>query len=107
MDFEKIIKALKGIHFVVLRSDDAGYFEAVITGEQLQRLIGQLDFFFGKAVFPSKNKLTSGILRDINAFGGIMPGQTLYYSRGNDGVIFAMLWPWQDKEHITIKIVKK
>jgi hypothetical protein len=42
----------------------------------------------------------------IDDFGGIMAGQTLYFTKQADGVIFAMLWPWQDGIRITLKAGK-
>jgi hypothetical protein len=36
-----------------------------------------------------------------------MKGQTLYFSDNNGSPVFAMLWPWQDKENITLKLGRK
>ena len=106
MEFEEIKKAVKEIRLDTLRLDSDTNFEAVIVKEEMDKLIALLEGFFGSAAFPSKNRLPLQIYESINAFGGIMPGQTLYYSsRGNDA-IFAMLWPWQDGQHTTVKIIK-
>jgi hypothetical protein len=43
----------------------------------------------------------------INGFGGIMPGQTLYFRSEGSESIFAMLWPWQDGIRTTVKIIQK
>jgi len=106
MEFEEIKKAVKEIRLDTLRLDSDTNFEAVIVKEEMDKLIALLEGFFGSPAFPSKNRLPLQIHESINAFGGIMPGQTLYYlSQGND-TIFAMLWPWQDGQHITVKIIK-
>ena len=44
-------------------------------------------------------------LKLANSFGGIYKGQTLYYGTYNSTVILIMIWPWQDKEHVTLKKV--
>lgn len=44
-------------------------------------------------------------LKLANSFGGICKGQTLYYGTYNSTVILIMIWPWQDKEHVTLKKV--
>jgi hypothetical protein len=107
MDFEKIKDAVKEIQFEETRCDDAIHLEAVIVKEELAKLVSCLESFFGSSVFPSKNKLSAKIQQDIKQFGGIMAGQTLYYWSEADTVIFAALWPWQDDEHITFKLIKK
>jgi hypothetical protein len=43
----------------------------------------------------------------VKAFGGIMPGQTLYFKNEGNDTIFAMLWPWQDGIRTTVKIIQK
>ena len=43
----------------------------------------------------------------VNNFGGIMPGQTLYFKGEGVDSIFAMLWPWQDGVRTTVKIIQK
>jgi len=43
----------------------------------------------------------------IEEFGGIRPGQTLYFWNEGKDAVFAMLWPWQDGYHTTVKIGRK
>lgn len=107
MDFEEIRGAVKEINSDALRADDAVYFEAVLLIDDTPKLTLALEHFFGKAVFPAKNSLSFTISRDIDGFGGIMPGQTLYYRSKGGEIIFAMLWPWKDDRHVTVKIIKR
>ena len=44
-------------------------------------------------------------LKIANSYGGISKGQTLYYGTYNSTVILIMMWPWQDKAHVTLKKV--
>ena len=107
MDFEKIKGELKQVNIEELRLDHDNYFEAVIIKEELDKLKGLLESFFGMPAFPSKNGLTQEMRQATSDAGGIMAGQTLYYSDRDADVIFAMLWPWKDGRHITVKIIKK
>jgi hypothetical protein len=51
--------------------------------------------------------LAAQIQKAIAEFGGIRDGQTLYFGNEDKYSLFAMLWPWQDAEHITLKMAKK
>lgn len=107
MDFLQIKNAVKDIRFEEVRFDNDLKFEAVLSIAELTCLTARLTPLFGPAIFPSKQKLSKETNRDIEAFGGIMPGQTLYSYSNEKDTIFAMLWPWQDNQRITLKIVKK
>lgn len=107
MQFTELIKELKEIKFEELRKDSENFFEAVVIKQDLMKLTKILEKFFGIPAWPSKDKISSQVQDTIKDFGGIMPNQTLYFSGGNEGVAFAMLWPWQDGIHTTIKIIQK
>ncbi|HTZ10940.1 MAG TPA: hypothetical protein VMD04_00975 [Candidatus Margulisiibacteriota bacterium] len=107
MDFTKIKEDIKGISFASLRMDCDNNFEAVVVREELERLTCRLEEFFGLPVFPSKNRLSLQIRQTVESYGGILPGQTLYFSNGSEGTVFAMLWPWKDGKRTTLKIIKK
>jgi hypothetical protein len=107
MQFEEIKKEVKEIVFDKLRMDCDNQFEAVILKEELAKLIARLEKFFGSPVWPSKNSLSFQIRELIEGFGGVVSGQILYFSKEGSDTIFAMLWPWQDGERTTLKIIKK
>jgi hypothetical protein len=107
MDFAKIKNAVKEVRFEEVRLDNDEAFEAVIASVDLAKLTAQLTSFFGCAVFPSKHKLSKKMNQAIKAFGGIIPGQTLYSFSNERDTIFAILWPWQDNLHITFKLVRR
>jgi len=98
---------IRKLGFESLRTDTSDYFEAVIIKEELASLQERLKNFLGEPAWPSKNKLSSAIENKINGFGGIMPGQTLYFRNEGHDSIFAMLWPWQDGKRTTVKIIRK
>lgn len=106
MEFERIRNDLKEISFTTLRLDCDNNFEAVIVRQELEKLKERLEKFFGQPIWPSKERLPFHVERVINDFGGIMPGQTLYYWSRQQDIIFAMLWPWHDGLHTTVKVIK-
>lgn len=107
MEFHKIREEVKKIDFESLRTDENDYFEAVIIKKELARLNERLRSFFGAPAPASKNGLTLEMRKKIDGYGGILPGQTLYFRNEGRDSIFAMLWPWQDGERTTVKIVHK
>ena len=107
MEFNEVRQGLKEIPFETLRMDRDNYFEAVIVKNEMTRLNEALNRFFGSPVFPSLSKLSFKAQELINGFGGIMPRQTLYFWNEGSDTVFAMLWPWQDGEHTTVKVIKK
>lgn len=106
MDFIELVKDVRTVPFVTLRVDSEAFFEVVILNDFVGALCVKLEKFFGQPAIPSKNKLPDKAEKTIKLFGGINPGQTLYYWGEGDNAIFAMLWPWQDKKHTTLKIIK-
>jgi len=107
MEFHRIKDEVKALGFEVLRADNSDYFEAVFSKEGIMKLNESLKNTLGEPVWPSSDKLTLQIQEAINGFGGIHQGQTLYFRNEGAHVIFAMLWPWGDGEHTTIKIIYK
>ncbi|MBU1906473.1 MAG: hypothetical protein KJ923_05695 [Candidatus Omnitrophica bacterium] len=106
MQISELRKEIKSIKFDEVRKDTESYFEAVTLSLELPKLITILEKFFGLPVYPSKNELNSEAQAIADNFGGVRPNQILYFSNQEGEVIFAMLWPWSDEEHTTIKIGK-
>ncbi len=107
MEFNAIKKVVKNFSFDSLRTDCDNFFEGVVTKEELEKLNAQLKNFLGEPVYPSKNRLSYKIQETVDGFGGVMPGQTLYYKNLGSDSIIAMLWPWQDGVRTTLKIIQK
>ena len=107
MNFVSIKEEVKGLEFEALRTDCDNYFEAVVVKNELNRLNERLNNIFGEPAWPSKNRLSFKMQETVNDFGGIMPGQTLYFKGEGVDSIFAMLWPWQDGVRTTVKIIQK
>jgi hypothetical protein len=106
-EFNRIRDEVKGSGLDALRADNTNYFEAVFMKEEFVKLNERLRNLFGEPAWPSKDKLTLQMHEAINEFGGIQDGQTLYFRNEGVNSVFAMLWPWQDGQHTTIKIIYK
>ena len=107
MDFSDICREIKTVVFESMREDTNDYLEAVIVRDHLESLTQRLNASFGIPLWPSDNRLPHQVQKIIQEFGGIRSGQTLYYSLNGGAHIVAMLWPWQDGFHTTLKIIKR
>ncbi len=107
MKLDEIRKELEGVVFAELRTDANNDFAAVILNNELAKLTASLERIFGTPAWPSRNRLLPGVREIINGFGGIRPGQTLYFWQHGKDTALAMLWPWQDGERTTLKIIKR
>lgn len=107
MDFNEIKKEVQNINFDTLRTDKDNYLEAVVVKEKLEELKEKLKKFFLEPVFPSLDELSFQMQLAVRDFGGIRPNQTLYFWNKGQDTIFAMLWPWQDGSHTTLKMGKR
>jgi hypothetical protein len=103
VEFKTLKADLKGLNFEKLRADEEDYFEAVIVKPLVSSLTEKLDKNFGPAIWPSAGEIPEEAQKAIEDFGGVMPGQTLYFVKQGNTAVFAMLWPWQDGVHITLK----
>ena len=107
MEFDKIKAEVKKVELDTMRMDSENYFEAVISNARLEGVVRVLEGIFGAPVWPSGKKLSKDTQALIKSVGGLRKGQTLYFlNNGSECLTFAMLWPWQDGERITIKMSK-
>lgn len=106
MQFDDLRNEVKALAIAELREDSDNYFEVVLIKEELTKFIGRLEKMLGPA-WSYKTKLASDIEERIKEFGGIKPGQSLYFARLDTGILFTLLWPWSDGKRATIKIIKQ
>jgi hypothetical protein len=107
VEFNDLKNAIKGIMIETLRVDGENNFEAVIAQKEIEKLTKILEKFFGPPVFPEKKSLSPQISKLIEGFGGILPGQTMYFWDQGKEIIFTMLWPWRDGQHTTLRIFRR
>ena len=107
IEFDDIRETLKSISFDSTRIDCDNFFEGVIVANEVKKLTDRLERFLGEPVWPSKNRLSFAVQAAVESYGGLMPGQTLYYAGQDSNAVLAMVWPWRDGKHTTIKVIKK
>ncbi|MFA6358526.1 MAG: hypothetical protein WCY09_07725 [Candidatus Omnitrophota bacterium] len=107
MDFSSIRKDIKLLNFEDLRTDCDNFFEGVVIKQEIGNLNLSLKNLLGEPVYPSKNRLALKVQKTVDGFGGIMPGQTLYFKDLGADSILAMLWPWKDGQRTTLKIIQQ
>jgi len=107
LQFGELKTEIKKCGFETLRGEDAVYFETVLIKTQVPGVMQKLQELLGTALWPSDGKIPPAINKVIADFGGIMGKQTLFGFEANGRVVFAMLWPWNDGLHVTLKMGEK
>jgi hypothetical protein len=106
MHFNEVKEEIKRIGFKNLDTDCDNLFEGIVQKEKVDKVTRKLEDLFGAPAWPSKNRLSLQMEKLIKQYGGIMQGQTLYCTSKDNEVVAAMLWPWKDGKHTTVKILQ-
>ena len=101
----KDLAEIENIDFDLVRIDTDSYFEAVLLKNKLPQLVENLEKIFKAGKWPSEKEPPPEIEKIISGFGGVRGNQSLYFLREGQDYVCALLWPWQDQEHITLKIL--
>src|SRR5262245_34465847 len=86
------------------RSDAADYKELVLFNRDLARWRAVVEEVLGPECKAAGLEPTAEDRSAAKAFGGIRIDQTLYKKIDGDQTVIAMLWPWGDHEHTTLKM---
>lgn len=105
-DFEKMKSEVKKVALETIRIDNEAYFEAVVNKQSLSEAVCVLEKMFAQKAGPGVCNVPKDIEKVIKCFGGLRQGQSLYLSSEEKPSAFAMLWPWQDGERVTLKMAK-
>ncbi len=87
------------------RKSTPAYKEIVFFNKDIKKWKKVLSGSLGAPVNASWSSPDKNIQKMTRKFGGIRNGQTLYLKEHNEGWIMAMIWPWKDKKHSTLKLV--
>ena len=107
IQYSDVKAQVKAIGFETLRNETDTYFEVVFMKAKLNEYNAALNNLFGKISWPSDTPIPEEVKKVIAQYGSVMAGQTLYSFQEESHVIFAMLWPWGDGQHITLKTGEK
>lgn len=87
------------------RSISDEYGEIVFYNKDIDEWSKVFTGILGEAIKPAGVKPASEHLALTKDFGGIYENQTMFKKNFEGADIMAMFWPWQDNEHITLKVV--
>jgi len=105
MTLKPIIAGFSGLEVYDQRKLDDTYVELVFYSKDSEQWEKILADFLGPAVKAAGDKPSKSDLVLTKDYGRIRREQTLFTKECDDQSIIAMLWPWQDDEFITLKIV--
>jgi hypothetical protein len=105
MTAKEIIKKLDKLEIYQQRRVADNYAEIVILNKEIFLCTEIIEQLMGEPVSAAGIKPTAEDLECTKDFGGISDEQTLYKKDFGQVSALVMLWPWQDNEHITLKVI--
>ena len=104
MTLKEFSQRIAGLDVYQVREVSDDYQELVIFNADIQKWSVVLEGILGPPVKPPGVAPSGTDLVLCQIYGSIMKNQTLYRKAFGDATILAMLWPWQDGTHTTLKI---
>jgi hypothetical protein len=101
---KQIMDQCGGLDIFEKRRVSDAYSEIVFCNKDNDKWNKLFEDIFG---FPAKSagvKPTEEHLSLTKDYGGIHANQTLFKKIFDDSLVIAMLWPWQDDTHTTLKM---
>lgn len=105
MTVQEIVAACSTLNIMEQRALTDEYGELVFYRKDLPEWEKLLIRFFGVAAKPAGERPTEEALGLTGDCGGMQDNQTLFKKEANGFTVIAMLWPWQDGAHVTLKII--
>ncbi len=87
------------------RSATEEYYELVFYSKDVEEWEGKLAEAMGGVAKPAGAKPTREQLAATQDLGGLWVDQTLFIGEKDGTSVIAMFWPWQDKTHVTLKLM--
>jgi len=106
MTFVELVGQLKKFPFDEIRKEADGYFEFVVSVKHLMTLYPLFETYYGVPFKPAGIAPTSKAQDVTKNYGGIQTQQTLYYASRGTISDCAMIWPWNDGNHATVKMAR-
>jgi hypothetical protein len=101
---ERIEQKLSELAVSKQRKRTDTYSELVFFNKDLKKWDRALSGILGPPMKSKWKKPDENLTAITRGFGGIRVGQTLYYKEFENCKILAMIWPWKDKTHTTLKL---
>ncbi len=104
MNLKEITEKCINLKIYEKRRIEDEYAELVIYNEELDHFNKILESFLGPATKPAGLKPSKDQKKVVAMYGGVSKNQTLFQKDYDNNSIIAMFWPWQDEEHVTLKL---
>jgi len=104
MMIQDIYKRIHNLPIYEKRSVTDSFIEIVFFNKDIQEWNNLLHEFLGEPLKEAAGKLTNQMKELTEEYGGIGQGQTLFKKKLEEGIILAMLWPWGNGNHTTLKV---
>jgi len=104
MTLKEFAQRIAGLNVYQVREEGDDYQERVIFNADIQEWNTVLEEVLGPPVKPAGVAPSGTDLVLCQIYGSIMTNQVLYRKAFGDATVLAMLWPWQDGTHTTLKI---
>lgn len=105
VNIETICKEFELLENVELRTKTDNYLELVFSRKDGEAYYNILNKFLGEPKKPKDKEPQEDDHKITRYYGGIRKEQVLYYRDFSHATITAILWPWQDGVHTTLKLV--
>ncbi len=105
MTLKEIAERFEKLAIYEQRRLSDNYNELVFYSKESDKWQEVLSGILGPAVKPVGAKPSSASLALTKDYGGIHSDQTLFKGEFGSVTVVAMLWPWQDATHTTLKII--
>jgi hypothetical protein len=104
MTLREIIERCKKLGVDEERCKSDKYSELVFYKKDIDEWYKIFADVLGPEVKPAGEKPKREHLHLTKDYGGIWAGQTLFRKEFEDGTVIAMIWPWEDGIHATLKM---
>ncbi|MBF0494907.1 MAG: hypothetical protein HQL28_07270 [Candidatus Omnitrophica bacterium] len=104
ISLKDIVSKFTGAGIGEKRAMEDNYSEFVLLSLEKEKWEPVMESVFGPAAKPRGSRLTKEDAELTKEFGGLWPDQTLYKKEEDGQTVIAMLWPWQDQKHVTVKL---
>jgi hypothetical protein len=104
MTFNEILLKTKNLGVHERRSLSSEYCELVFFSRDLETWFGILTSVLGEPRKPPGQEPSDSDLDLTHKTGGIRINQTLFEKDFGNETIIAKIWPWEDGDHMTLKM---
>lgn len=102
---KEILIPCEGLEIYEKRYDSDEYCELVFFLKDQSAWVEKISETLGSPHKPLGVNPSSIQQQLTEQYGGIRKDQTLFFKEFKNGKVIAMFWPWQDKSHVTLRMV--